>query len=68
MIPTITLRKSLSDPLLLGTVLAGDSWSAWRVLLISAMGESLTDTERELFKQLTGRDHEPNTRTKNLLV
>ena len=61
MIPTITLRKALSDPLLLDQVLAGTSWSAWRVLLIAAMGESLTDTERELFKQLTNREHEPNT-------
>ena len=57
--PTISLRKALSDPNLLGRALAGVSWCAWRILLIAAMGEALTDEERETFKQLTGRDHEP---------
>ena len=44
--PTITLRKALTDTKLLGSVLAGESWRAWRVLLIAAMGEPLTDDER----------------------
>ena len=57
--PTISLRKALSDPNLLGRALAGGSWRAWRILLIAAMGEALTDEERETFKELTGRDHEP---------
>jgi len=39
MTPTVTIRKALGDPALLGNVLAGDSWRAWRVLLIAAMGE-----------------------------
>jgi hypothetical protein len=55
--PTIPLRKALADPQLLG--LKGDSWRAWRVLLIAAMGEQLTDDERALFTQLTGREREP---------
>jgi hypothetical protein len=59
MIPRVTLRSALRDPRLLGSVLAGDSWRAWRVLLIAAMGEELTDDEREIFRQLTGREHEP---------
>jgi hypothetical protein len=59
MIPTVTLRKALSDPNLLGNTLAGDSWKAWRVLLIAAVGEELTDDERVIFKQLTGREREP---------
>ena len=50
---------TLSDSNLLGTVLAGESWRAWRVLLLAAMGEALDDDERALFKQLTGRDREP---------
>jgi hypothetical protein len=57
--PTVTLRKALSDPALLGNALAGDSWLPWRTLLIAAMGEKLTDDERPLFKTLTGREHEP---------
>src|SRR5690606_8884054 len=31
----------------------------WRALLIAAMGEALTDDERELFARVTGREHEP---------
>jgi hypothetical protein len=57
--PRISLRDALTDPHLLGHVLAGDSWLPWRVLLIAAMGEPLTDSERVLFKQLTRREREP---------
>jgi hypothetical protein len=66
MTPTIALREALTDPALLGNVLAGDSWSAWRVLLIASMGEALTDDERVIFKALTGRDHEPLQRVEEL--
>src|SRR6476620_7169410 len=59
MIPRVTLREALSDPNLLGTAIAGESWSAWRALLIAAMGEELTEDEREIFTQLTGREREP---------
>lgn len=57
--PTISIRKALSDKKLLGSVLAGESWFAWRVLMIAAMGEPLTDVERVTFTALTGRTHEP---------
>jgi hypothetical protein len=60
--PHTTMRKALSDPNLLGNALAGDSWRAWRVLLIAAMGEALTEDERPLFTQLTGREREPSQR------
>ena len=60
MTPTVSIRKALSDPNLLGTTLAGDTWSAWRTLLVAMMGEQLTDDEREVFKSLTGgREREP---------
>jgi len=39
--PLTTLRSALSDPKLLGQILDADSWNAWRVLLIAAMGEEL---------------------------
>src|ERR1700735_5163310 len=42
-----------------GRLLAGDSWGAWRVLLIAIVGEELTDDERVIFKALTGRNSEP---------
>jgi hypothetical protein len=56
---SVSLRKALSDPKLLGNALAGDSWSAWRTLLIASMGEVLTDSERAIFHKLTGRACEP---------
>jgi hypothetical protein len=59
MIPRTSLRVALNDPNLMGETLAGDSWRAWRVLLIAAVGEKLTSGERTLFKQLTGREREP---------
>ena len=36
MTPFVTMRRALSDEHLLGGVLGGDSWLAWRVLLIAA--------------------------------
>src|SRR6478752_600539 len=59
MIPRVSLRAALSDPNLLGTAIAGDSWASWRTLLIAAMGEPLYDDERAIFSQLTGREREP---------
>jgi hypothetical protein len=58
--PQATLRRALSDLNLLGATLAGESWRAWRILLIAAMGEPLTEDERTLFVELTGgRPQEP---------
>lgn len=57
--PLISMREALADPQLLGGALPGDSWAAWRVLLIASMGEALTDEERVIFTALTGRDVEP---------
>jgi hypothetical protein len=67
MIPRSTLRRALSDPNLLGEALAGDSWRGWRTLLIAAMGEELTDDEREVFRQLTGREREPGVRVEEFV-
>ena len=64
--PKISLREALSDPGLLGNILAGDSWKAWRVILIAAMGEELTDDERPIFTALTGREREPLQRIEEL--
>jgi hypothetical protein len=50
----------LSNKQLLGNLLSGGSWAAWRTLLIAAVGEELTDDERTIFQQLTTREHEPN--------
>jgi hypothetical protein len=58
--PGFSMREALADPQLLGSSLAGDSWSAWRAMLIALMGERLTTAERKTFQQFTGRPHEPN--------
>jgi hypothetical protein len=60
------MRQALDDPALLGATLVGDSWAAWRVLLIAAMGERLTRAERALFAKLTGRSREPGNRVEEL--
>ena len=65
--PLVTLREALADPALLGHVLGGDTWAAWRVLLIAAVGEALTDYERALFAKLTGRECEPGRRVEELI-
>jgi hypothetical protein len=60
------MRAALSDPDLFGRVFAGESWAAWRVLLIAAMGEVLTQAERMVFEMLTGRPREPAERVDEL--
>ena len=57
--PRVTLRQALTDPLLLGNVISGDSWKPWRSLLLASMGEALLDDERAVFTRLTGREREP---------
>jgi hypothetical protein len=66
MTPFVTMRRALSDRHLLGAALGGHSWLAWRVLLIAAMGEALTDEERTIFAKLTGREREPGERVDEL--
>jgi hypothetical protein len=55
----LAMRQALSDNRLLGSILHGDSWHAWRVLLTAIMGEALTEDERVIFSALTGREREP---------
>ncbi len=67
MIPKATLRKALNDPGLLGTSLEGESWHAWRTLLLAIMGEALTDAELVTFQRLTGRDAAPLERVEEFV-
>ena len=64
--PIVTMRAALYDPDLFGRMLDGESWAAWRALLIAAMGEELTDAERAIFEALTGREREPLERVDEL--
>jgi hypothetical protein len=54
------LRKALNDKQLLGSILAGASWLPWRILLLAAMGEKLTDAELAIFRELTKRELAPD--------
>lgn len=64
----ITLREALDDVELLGNTLSGSSWAAWRTILIGAMGEPLTESERVRFKDLTARDREPERPVEELVL
>jgi hypothetical protein len=57
--PLISMRDALADEDLFGRVLEGESWGAWRVLLVASMGEPLNDEERAIFTSITGRPTEP---------
>jgi hypothetical protein len=46
-----TLREALADPCLLGKALPGDTWHAWRTILLATMGEPLTNEELSVFWQ-----------------
>ncbi len=59
LVKLVTMRQALEDPGYFGSFLGGDSWRAWRVLLIAALGEALDAEERAIFKGLTGRKREP---------
>ncbi len=55
------MRDALADPAIFGTILSGESWAAWRVLLIASQGEPLTSDERAIYAGLTGREREPES-------
>ncbi len=55
----ITLRAALDDPALLGRVLEGKSWDAWKALLLATVGEPLTPKELAIFTRFTGRTVAP---------
>jgi len=55
-----TMREALADPAIFGTVLPGETWASWRVVLIASRGEALvSDEERAIFASLTGREITP---------
>ena len=64
--PLVSMRAALNDPDLLGTLLLGETWEPWRIILIAANGEPLDERERAIFTQLTGRAHEPLTPVEEL--
>jgi hypothetical protein len=57
--PIVSLREALAEDTLLGGILGGPSWKNWRVVLMAALGEELTWTERRIFKKLSGGRRPP---------
>jgi hypothetical protein len=47
-IPRVTMRAALADNQLLGGVLDGANWAAWRTLLVAAMGEKLSEDSTDV--------------------
>ncbi|MGO7165020.1 hypothetical protein ACCS78_38975, partial [Rhizobium johnstonii] len=64
----VPIRDALQRSDLLGSALPGDTWLPHRTLLIAAMGEELTDQEREVFHMITGRDREPGVQVDELVA
>jgi hypothetical protein len=63
-----TMRQALEDPDLLGTILAGDTWKPWRIILIAAMGEPLNFWERRTFAKFTGGRKPPGKMVTELVA
>lgn len=55
----MTMREALEDPDTFATILPGETWTNWRVLLIASQGEPLTAAELDIFTMLTGRAEAP---------
>ena len=60
----VTMRKAISDRLLLGSAFAVkpgqiDTWVAWRAMALAAVGEPLTETELASYQLLTKRETAP---------
>ena len=55
----VTMRHALESPNYFAGLLEGESWAAWRVLMLAVVGEALTDEERVLYRTLTDRHREP---------
>lgn len=58
--PLVSMREAITDPALLGNLLAGESWAPWRSLLLAIRGEPLKPAELEHFQRLTGRTESPS--------
>ncbi len=56
--PLISMR-ALNGANLFASILKGESWASWRVLLMAIVGEELTSEEGAIFESLTGRPQEP---------
>lgn len=61
-----SMREALDEPEIFGNIIAGETWAAWRALLIAARGEPLTPEELEVFQELSQRKDPPTQPCKEL--
>jgi hypothetical protein len=66
--PLVTLRHALENPLLLGSVMGGDSRAPMRALLLASQGEELNETELAHYRLLTERDSPPTEPVRELHI
>ena len=59
LVKLVSMREALESRAYFGCLLGGETWRAWRVLLIAIAGEELTASERAIFRTLTDREREP---------
>ena len=55
----MTILEVMKDPNLFGHWFAGDSWTAWKVLLAGLFGLPMTPGQLEIYKRHTNRDTPP---------
>jgi hypothetical protein len=53
------VRTAIEDPKLLGPILHGESWAAWKAVLLAVMGEKLTAAELAIFRSVAGDRADP---------
>lgn len=65
----MTMREALEREDIFGGILPGETWAAWRAVLIASQGEPITAPEREIFRDLTGgRVTDPDKPCKELVA
>ncbi|MBX3350113.1 MAG: hypothetical protein KF747_15415 [Nitrospira sp.] len=58
----MNIVQSIEDPQLFGSLFKDlDSWRAWVVILRAVFGLEMSNEERTIFQELSGRDHAPAT-------
>lgn len=61
-----TILNAMDDKALFGAVFSGETWSAWRALLVALFGLAPTPEQAELIRRCTGRTTVPTVPAKEL--
>ena len=61
-----TILDVMSDPALFGPTFQGDSWRPWRAFLATVFGLPLSEAERALVRDCTGREAVPTAQAREV--